>query len=122
MEQQNDDERLIIKVSNDMGSMIRVGGELDFYNRGKLMLVVDSFFAQEQNKFVLDLSNVSYMDSSGLSSLVLIKRLVENRGGIMPCVFGKSVKRIIALSGLENFFQVFNSADGAKKALASSTA
>lgn len=121
MKPQDDNERLAINVSSDRGNVIRVDGELDFYNRGKLMLVIDSFFTQGQSSFVLDLSNVSYIDSSGLSSLVLVKRLVENRKGMMPCVFSNSVKKIISLSGLEKFFKSYPNIKEAKKAFTSTT-
>lgn len=112
-------ERVTVDVSAETAYTIHVKGELDFYNRSKLMTVIESAFSQGHKQFALDLSNVSFMDSSGLSSLVLTKRLIENRGGIMPCIFSEVVKRIINLSGLDKFFAKFDNLNDAQQALRS---
>lgn len=110
-------ERISVKVTTGLAYTIHVEGELDFYNRSKLMSVIDSAFAKGQKQFVMDLKSVSFMDSSGLSTLVLTKRLIENRGGIMPCLLSEVVKRIVNLSGLEKFFAIYDTADDAQRAL-----
>lgn len=114
----DDTERIAVNVTTGDGYTIHVKGEVDFYNRKKLMTVIEAAFSQGYKQFAMDLSNVSFMDSSGLSSLVLTKRLIENRGGIMPCVFSDVVRRIINLSGLDKFFVISEDIDKARQELA----
>lgn len=117
---EDEEARLQIKIGKDDQKVIKLDGELDYYNRNKLIAIIESLFAQGSIMFILDLSGITFIDSSGLSSLVLTKRLVENKGGIMPCLFSQKVKKILTLSGLEKFFLSVDTLEEAKINIAQS--
>lgn len=84
-------------------------GELDYHSRNRLMTVVDGLFAQKKYDFVLDLSNITFIDSSGLSYLVIMHRISENNKGIIPCIFSDNVKRVLSITNLDKLFLMVNS-------------
>lgn len=84
-------------------------GELDYHSRNRLMTVVDGLFAQRKYDFVLDLSNITFIDSSGLSYLVIMHRISENNKGTIPCVFSDSVKRVLSITNLDKLFLIVSS-------------
>jgi anti-sigma B factor antagonist len=58
--------------------------------------------------FVITLSGIRKMDSSGLGELVLIHQMVEKRGGILKlCDLTKEISSIIKLTKLNVRFQIF---------------
>jgi anti-sigma B factor antagonist len=65
-----------------------------------------------QRNIILDLSNVKYSDSSGLSSLLVGHRICKNSDGIFILTgINENISRLIAISQLENIFNVVGSVD-----------
>lgn len=66
--------------------------------------------SKEVKNIIIDLSEVSYCDSSGLGALLMADRLCEESGGVMVLVNPKEfVQKLIAISQLTNVFKVQNS-------------
>ena len=65
-----------------------------------------------QRNIILDLSNVKYSDSSGLSSLLVGHRICKNSEGIFILTgINENISRLIAISQLENILNVVGSVD-----------
>ena len=65
-----------------------------------------------QRNIILDLSNVKYSDSSGFSSLLVGHRICKNSDGIFILTgINENISRLIAISQLENIFNVVGSVD-----------
>ncbi len=65
-------------------------------------------------KFVIDLSEVDYCDSSGLSAILLAYRMLQaNEGCIRLAGLQKSVKNLIEISQLSRILPVSETADEA---------
>ena len=65
-----------------------------------------------QRNIILDLSNVKYSDSSGLSSLLVGHRICKNSDGIFILTgINENISRLIAISQHENIFNVVGSVD-----------
>jgi anti-anti-sigma factor len=65
-----------------------------------------------QRNIILDLSNVEYSDSSGLSSLLVGHRICKNSEGIFILTgINENISRLIAISQLENILNVVGSVD-----------
>jgi anti-anti-sigma factor len=65
-----------------------------------------------QRNIILDLSNVGYSDSSGLSSLLVGHRICKNSEGIFILTgINENISRLIAISQLENILNVVGSVD-----------
>jgi anti-anti-sigma factor len=66
------------------------------------------------NDFVLDLSNVKYCDSSGLSALLVGNRLAKENDGKLT-IFGinPAVEKIISISQLDTILNIASDERGA---------
>ena len=65
-----------------------------------------------QRNIILDLSNVKYSDSSGLSSLLVGHRICKNSDGIFILTgINENIARLIAISQLENILNIVGSVD-----------
>jgi anti-sigma B factor antagonist len=96
--------------------LITVSGELDYHTGPQLRACLDDAPCQEG--LVLDLSGITYCDSTGVSVLVHAHRRTEAAGaplalaGAAPEVF-----RLLSLTGLARFFRTYDSAATAIHAL-----
>lgn len=71
------------------------------------------------NKFlILDLSQVDFIDSNGLGSLISILKLItNNQGGIVICDIRQAVLRLFNLTRLNLVFQICQNEEEAHNAL-----
>jgi len=68
--------------------------------------------SEGQRNIILDLSNVKYSDSSGLSSLLVGHRLCKNADGIFILTgINENISRLITISQLENILNIVGSVD-----------
>jgi anti-sigma B factor antagonist len=67
--------------------------------------------------FVLDMSDISHIDSAGLGLLLSIYATIRNQGGDLKLLnVGDHVKEILRMMRLENVLQVFDDEDSAIQA------
>ena len=96
--------------------LITVSGELDYHTGPQLRACLDDAPCQEG--LVLDLSGITYCDSTGLSVLVHAHRRTKAAG--VPLVLAghaPEVSRLLSLTGLDRFFTSYDSVDAAIHAL-----
>lgn len=98
-------EGLIMNVEVTLGECrtVRVGGELDLSNVGDLRTAIDDAIDQSPQGFIIDLTDVTYMDSAGVAIVISAYRRLSKAGGRLAVVTPKSknVRRILDLIGLE---------------------
>ncbi|RKX75060.1 MAG: anti-sigma F factor antagonist [Spirochaetes bacterium] len=108
---------LKIRKSSDI-YIIDVNGEMDLYNSYKLKELVMKMLEKKIQKFIINLENVDYIDSSGIGALIYIcstikklslKLLITNVRG--------SVKKVIELTKLMGYFPISGSVIEAVKQL-----
>jgi len=67
---------------------------------------------------LLDMQHVKYVDSSGLSSILIANRLCNNEGGLLVMVnLNEHVEKLIKISQLEAVLQVLPTKEEAKEAI-----
>jgi anti-anti-sigma factor len=70
--------------------------------------------SEGQRNIILDLSNVKYSDSSGLSSLLVGHRLCKNSEGTFILTgINDNISRLISISQLENILTIVGTVDEA---------
>ncbi len=70
--------------------------------------------SEGQRNIILDLSNVKYSDSSGLSSLLVGHRICKNADGTFILTrINENIARLIAISQLENILNIVGTVDEA---------
>ncbi|MFI7285703.1 STAS domain-containing protein [Streptomyces anulatus] len=76
---------------------------------------LDELVAEGWVQIVLDVQNVTFMDSAGLGMLVYGMRKSEaERGGLRLAGAGMQVSRLMNLSGLDEVIRVFPDVDAAR--------
>ena len=98
-----------IKIErNGMVVVAVVAGEVDASTAPGLQEKFDELLAEGQQNFVIDLSDVGFMDSSGLAALVqLFKRVRIGHGDVRLCGLQPEVRRVFELTRLERVFDLF---------------
>lgn len=94
--------RVVLEGGNLGTPVIHLSGELDTSSADGVAGVVDGVLAREPERVVFDLSELTFMDSSGLALLLTARRSaeVELRGT------SSAVRRVIEVSGLEGLFEL----------------
>ena len=106
-------------IANNLESgelLVKIEGEVDVYTSIDLKKELTRLIEANQNKIIIDLENVNYMDSSGLGVLVaLLKELKKNGGDLKLISLPVSVKKIFDLTRLTKFFNIYNNLQDATK-------
>ncbi len=98
----------------DGWAVLLVRGELDLVTSSGVRQHVHDVVADGRRALVLDLSEVRFCDSSGVSVLVGARRLMRSCAGrlrvVLPAqgaVDGSHVNRVLAALGVRRLFDVF---------------
>jgi anti-sigma B factor antagonist len=94
--------------------IIDVNGEMDLYNSYKLKELVMKMLEKKVTRFIINLENVDYIDSSGIGALIYICSTIRklNLRLVITNIHG-SVKKVIELTKLMGYFPISASIDEA---------
>lgn len=91
---------------------IAVSGEIDLATVSELENAIDSVFSSNSYPLVVDLTDSSFMDSTGLKALVMANRKFDEQGRPFAiAVSGGPVSRLIDLSGVETSMRIVANTD-----------
>ena len=100
----SDDESVRPEISRGAETAISLDGEFDLSNASALREQLAAAIATEADRIIIDMSGVTFMDSSGLAELVVARnnlapnRIIEIRH-LQP-----SVRKVFDLTGLSGIF------------------
>ncbi len=97
----------ITSEKKDAVALVRVEGEIDMFTSPNLRDTLLPFFKPETSAVIVDLSCVSFMDSSGIATLVegLQWSKKEKRSFILAGL-GETVFNALSLTKLDNVFSI----------------
>lgn len=88
-------------------AVIAVRGDVDLYTAPRLWETIDTALSNTAHELVIDLSNVNFLDSSGLSVLVKAhKRLRPVEGSVVVRGCGEQVYMALEISQLTSVLTV----------------
>lgn len=91
---------------SDKEIWIAVSGEVDAYTAPMLREEL-SPFAEGDNRVIVNLKNVTYLDSTGLGVFVsLFKQLKKNKGELKLTDLSERLKRLFDITGLSNIMDI----------------
>lgn len=95
--------------------IVTVRGDLDVFSSGRLRSVVFDPSACAQGLLVVDLSDVTFIDSTGLGILVATRRWTRSRSAALVLVVrpGSVVARVLTVAGLYAVFTTASTRDEA---------
>jgi anti-sigma B factor antagonist len=94
--------------------LVGVRGRLDQSLTPQLDRTLQSVLGTDQSRVVVDLSEVSYINSGGLRCLVAAWRKARQQGGeLVLAGLNQRLNEIFAIVGFNKVFQIFPTADSA---------
>lgn len=94
--------------------MLEVSGEVDIYTAPKLREKLVELIDAGNDRIVVDLERVGFMDSTGLGSLVAgLKRIRERDGELAIVCTREPVLKVLSITGLDRVFPVHDSVEKA---------
>ena len=95
-------------------AVVSVAGELDIQSSPELAAHLNAPEASAAAHLIVDLTGVSFLDSSGLGTLVAVNRAVTARGARMTLAGPRSnIDRILRISRMSEIIPVFNTVNEA---------
>lgn len=89
------------------GAVVKVAGELEFGTAPTLREALLGLSQEGADPVVVDLADVHFIDSSGVSLLVQAKQRIESQGGRFVLRRpAHRVKRVLEVSGLAEMFAI----------------
>lgn len=93
-------------------SIVHVSGEIDVYTAPALRHELDEQIRLGCTDLVVDLSNVTFMDSTGLGVLVGRLKLIRTQGGRMRILGAtERVLKVFTITGLDRVFDIVEGLD-----------
>jgi anti-sigma B factor antagonist len=94
-----------------MAATLRAPAELDVYVAPKFRQVLVETVTTGHYRIVVDMTDVTYIDSTGLGVLVgALKRVRAHEGWLRLAAMSDQVARQFAVTGLTKVFEIFPSA------------
>jgi anti-sigma B factor antagonist len=90
------------------GTVISLAGELDLYNAEVLRAALLDCCAAEPAVLVVDLAEVTFIDSTALGVLIEARSQLGDRAGFRLAAPGLETRRALEVSGLDRHFSVFD--------------
>ncbi len=98
--------------------VIYVSGEVDMYTAPQLKERLLDLIDGGAKRIVVDLSAVTFIDSTALGVLIGGVRRVHGAGGAMSLVVtSRAVERVLSITGLDRVFSIHSTLDEAIAAL-----
>jgi anti-sigma B factor antagonist len=106
---------LDVTVRNQDGTaVVAVAGEIDVYTSPLLQERLVEVLRDGSSSIVLDLSAVTFLDSTGLGVLITgLKRCRSAEGDLVLVTSQPNVLKVLEITGLNDVFQVHDSVEDA---------
>src|SRR5882757_720305 len=100
--------------SQSRSNVLPLKGEIDLHVSPSITASLNAMIAKKPEHLVVDLSDVSYIDSAGLAALIEAMQKVEDYGGKFALAgLQETVRSIFEISRLDQVFQIFPDVDTA---------
>jgi anti-sigma B factor antagonist len=98
--------------------VVAVRGEIDLFTAPELKQVVTDAIESGERRVVIDLTDVSFLDSTALGVLIGAVKRLRSRGGALAIVNTEpSITKTFEITGLDQIFTILPSRDEALTAL-----
>jgi anti-sigma B factor antagonist len=109
-------------TSQGLCAVVRVEGEIDLDSAGELSEAALAAMQEIGPSLVLDLSGVTFMDSTGLKVLLAVHKRAELAGGrLVLAAPTRSVNRVVSITGFDQTFAICGDVDSALAVLVGKT-
>ena len=90
-----------------------IGGEIDAYTAPQIRETLSPFAVKQNIHLTIDLTDVSYMDSTGLGVFVgLFKSIRANDGQMVLTGLSERLQRLFDITGLADIMEINSEVEG----------
>lgn len=101
----------------DQSAIVVVAGEINLSQTTRFQDDLSNVLTEKPNQVILDLAGVSYMDSSGIASLVKMLSRVRATGATMHLVGASArIRSLFEITRLDNVFDIRDTREDALNA------
>jgi anti-sigma B factor antagonist len=106
-----------VKITSEAGvTLVQPAGEIDLQHSPTLRTTLLSLAERKPPRVIVDLAAVTYVDSSGVGTLVEFKRRLERGGGrVILAGLQPRVRSVFEITKLDQFFTIVANLDEARK-------
>lgn len=105
---------LSIDLTQEPGHwLLRLSGDLDYGECASFRMNIDRILKNSPPATIVDLSELEYLDSSGLGLLLSLSKEYGAQGGRLVLVTNETVDNILSLTRLNGIFSTASSMDEA---------
>lgn len=105
-------------IEHDGVQILRVDSLLNPLDNQEIVAVVEEKIQAQQSRFVVDLEDMDYMNSTGLTFLISILTRSRSAGGEVAIAnLSDSIKKILLITRLNSAFNIYESVEEALEAL-----
>jgi len=90
----------------DNSQVFRLAGLLDAFSEPTFRKVVDKYVEEGPSSVILDMSQIDFIDSSGIGALVQVAKKVQQVNGKLQLIANSRVMQTIKMVRLEKFFKI----------------
>ena len=99
---------------SDAVVVLEIAGDIDIYNTGDLKTIINKVVEDGKKHIVFDMSQVPYIDSSGIGALIATLTKLKKAGGSLKIIRAHdSVKKVFELTKMTSFFEIYDSEEEA---------
>lgn len=97
-------------------TVVQLEGEIDLRSSPDLRSTLLELIDRAPGRVIVDLSGIAYMDSSGVGTLVEMKRRLERNGGrLILAALQPRVRSVFEITRLDKFFTIADSVEEARR-------
>jgi anti-sigma B factor antagonist len=97
--------------------LLTLAGDLDYGECASFRMNIDRILKTSPPSTIVDLSDLEYLDSSGLGLLLSLSKEYGAQGGRLVLVTNETVDNILSLTRLNGIFSTATSVDDARAVL-----
>jgi anti-anti-sigma factor len=107
-----------VRTKQPLSRIISLTGDFDLSSKDRLWETLSE--AIPYDVAIVDLTSVTYIDSTALSCLVILRKRMAERGGAVALVNPQpNVLRLLRVCGFDQIFRIYDSLATAKRAMLS---
>ncbi|MFH1359441.1 MAG: STAS domain-containing protein [Candidatus Omnitrophota bacterium] len=89
-------------------TVIAITGEIDLNSSPEMRKTFDDLIKDNATKIIVDFQNVSYIDSSGLATLIeMMQRLKKHQGSMHLVRMADKIRNLFEVTKLDKLFKIY---------------
>lgn len=91
--------------------VVAVDGEIDIATAGELDTAIEQGFREAEGHLAIDLTKVTFMDSTGLRSMIAALHAAGDTTRLVVVMDGGPVRRLFEIAGVADSFEIVEDLD-----------